>query len=201
MGQKRVLLLIGDFVEDYEVMLPYQMLLMCGVRVDAVCPHKKAGQSVPTSIHDFEGDQTYTEKRGHNFALNYSFADVRPDDYDALMLPGGRAPEYLRLDPRVMEIVSAFARGPRPLAAICHGPQMLLGTDALKGRSATAYPSVKPEIIAAGGRWIDAAPTMDNVHVDGHLITGPAWPGIHNWVRATLEQLGIRPGERGASAA
>lgn len=190
MPAKRVLMLVGDYVEDYEVMLPFQMLLMCGHRVEAVCPDKKAGQSVPTAIHDFEGDQTYSEKRGHNFTLNATFAEVRAENYDALVLPGGRSPEYLRLDSRVMEISRAFAGGPRPLAALCHGPQILVGTEALRGRGVCGYPSVKPEVLACGGRWVDPAPTMDNVHVDGHLITAPAWPAIHNWMRALLAQLG-----------
>src|SRR5215467_1385615 len=102
MAPKIILMLVGDYVEDYEVMVPFQALLMVGHHVDAVCPGKKAGDKVRTAIHDFEGDQTYSEKPGHNFALNATFADVKPESYDALVLPGGRAPEYLRLNDDVL---------------------------------------------------------------------------------------------------
>ncbi|MBX7168761.1 MAG: DJ-1/PfpI family protein [Pirellulales bacterium] len=189
---KRILMLIGDFVEDYEVMVPYQMLLLVGHRVDTVCPDKQAGQSVPTAIHDFEGDQTYSEKRGHNFVLNANFSQVKVEDYDALVIPGGRSPEYLRMNPRVIEIAQAFAGGKKPLAAICHGPQILVAADVLRGRSCTAYPAVKPDVVAAGARWVEPSPSLDNVHVDGNLITGPAWPGIHSWIKALLGQLGTQ---------
>src|SRR5438105_4569734 len=95
---RKILMLVGDFVEDYEVMVPFQALQVAGHQVDAVCPDRKAGESVRTAIHDFEGDQTYTEKRGHNFKLNATFSQVKAKDYDALVIPGGRAPEYLRLN-------------------------------------------------------------------------------------------------------
>ena len=102
---KKILMLVGDFVEDYEVMVPFQALLAVGHEVHAVCPDKAAGESVRTAIHDFEGDQTYSEKPGHNFALNATFDDIDETEYDALVIPGGRAPEYIRLNPRVLEIV------------------------------------------------------------------------------------------------
>ena len=121
MAAKKILMLVGDYVEDYEVMVPFQALLMVGHQVDAVCPNKGAGDSVRTAIHDFEGDQTYSEKRGHNFRLNAAFDEVQPQDYDALVIPGGRAPEYIRLNARVLEIVRHFAGADKPLAAICHG--------------------------------------------------------------------------------
>src|ERR1019366_4394807 len=102
MKQAKILLIAGDYVEDYEVMVPFQALQMVGHTVHAVCPDKKAGESVRTAIHDFEGDQTYSEKRGHNFTLNATFNEIRAQEYDALVLPGGRAPEKLRMNPAAM---------------------------------------------------------------------------------------------------
>src|ERR1700761_8861524 len=122
MAQARLLMLVGDFVEDYEVMVPFQALQVLGHTVDAVCPGKKKGDSLRTAIHDFEGDQTYTEKRGHNFALNATFDDIDETRYDGLVIPGGRAPEYLRLNPRILEIVRYFDKAGKPIAALCHGP-------------------------------------------------------------------------------
>src|SRR5580698_202322 len=153
MAAKKLLMLVGDYVEDYEVVVPFQALLMVGHTVDVVCPNKRAGDSVRTAIHDFEGDQTYSEKRGHNFTLNAAFDEVRPADYDALVIPGGRAPEYLRLNPRVLEIVRHFAGSDKPIAAICHGAQILAAADVLKGKSCSCYPAVSPEVTAAGGTY------------------------------------------------
>src|SRR6516162_3428440 len=171
MPAKRILMLVGDYVEDYEVMVPFQALLMVGHTVHAVCPGKKAGDKVRTAIHDFEGDQTYSEKPGHNFALNATFADVRPEDYDALVIPGGRAPEYLRLDERVLAIVRHFAEKNKPIAAICHAAQLLAAANVLKGKACSAYPAVGPEVKAAGGRFVDIA--VDAATVDGNLVTAP----------------------------
>ena len=187
---KRILLLAGDYVEDYEIMVPFQMLLMVGHQVDAVCPEKKSGDIVRTAIHDFEGDQTYSEKRGHNFRLNADFTAVKPESYDALVLPGGRAPEYLRLNARVIEIVRHFANARKPIAAICHAAQLLAAAGALKGRSCTAYPAVKPDVIACGGTWAEPSAGLDSAHVDGNLVTAPAWPAHPAWIRAFLEVLG-----------
>ncbi len=153
MAAKKILMLVGDFVEDYEAMVPFQMLTMIGHAVDTACPDKKAGESVATAIHDFEGDQTYTEKRGHNFALNATFDEVKPEAYDALVIPGGRAPEYLRLNERVLDIVRHFAQANKPIAAICHGLQILTAAGVVKGKLCTAYPAVQPELIQAGAKW------------------------------------------------
>src|SRR5512139_1652925 len=150
---KKILFLVGDYVEDYEVMVPFQALAAVGYEVHAVCPDKKAGDVVRTAIHDFEGDQTYSEKRGHNFALNAAFDEVRVEGYDALVIPGGRAPEYLRLNPRVLEIVRHFAKADKPIAAICHGPQMLAAAGILQGKSCSCYPAVAPEVAAGGGTY------------------------------------------------
>jgi protease I len=188
MAAKKILVLVGDFVEDYEVMVPFQMLLMVGHTVHAVCPDKKAGDFVRTAIHDFEGDQTYSEKRGHNFALNATFAEVRAEDYDALVIPGGRAPEYLRLNPKVLELVRAMAKAGKPIAAICHGPQILAAAGVLQGKACTAYPAVGPEVTEAGGEF-QAIP-VDKAYVQGNLVTAPAWPAHPDWIAKFLKVLG-----------
>jgi protease I len=190
MAAKRILMLVGDFGEDYEIMVPFQALLMVGHQVDAVCPDKKAGQSVRTAVHDFEGDQTYSEKPGHNFALNADFDSLNPAAYDALVIPGGRAPEYLRLNPRVLEIVRHFAESDKPIAAICHGAQILAAAGVLKGRGCSAYPAVGPEVSLAGGRFQDIG--VDQAFVDGNLVTAPAWPAHPQWLARFLEVLGTR---------
>jgi protease I len=190
MASKRILMLVGDYVEDYEAMVPFQMLLMVGHRVDAVCPDKRAGQTVRTAVHDFVGDQTYSEKPGHNFTLTADFDAVDPADYDALVIPGGRAPEYLRLDDRVLQIVRHFGATGKPIASICHGPQILSAAGVIEGKCCTAYPAVKPELIRAGGRWIDANATYSNAVVDGNLVTAAAWPGHPEWIRKFLALLG-----------
>lgn len=190
MAAKKILMLVGDYVEDYEVMVPFQMLLMVGHKVDAVCPGKKKGDTVRTAIHDFEGDQTYSEKRGHNFALNASFDEVRPDNYDALVIPGGRAPEYIRLNARVLEMVRHFAETNKPIAAICHGAQVLAAAGVLEGRTCSCYPAVSPDVARAGGTYAEIA--MDQAHTCGTLVTAPAWPAHPAWMRQFLEVLGTR---------
>jgi protease I len=187
---KKVLMLVGDFVEDYEVMVPFQALQIAGLQVDAVCPDKKAGDTVRTAIHDFEGDQTYSEKRGHNFALNATFADVQPESYDALLIPGGRAPEYLRLNPRVLSIVRQFNDAAKPIAAVCHGPQVLTAAGIVKGRKVSCYPAVGPEISAAGGEFANIK--IDDAITDRNLVTAPAWPAHVAWLQQFLKALGVR---------
>lgn len=190
MARKRILMLVGDFVEDYEVMVPFQILLMVGHEVHAVCPGKKAGETVATAIHDFEGEQTYSEKRGHNFRLNATFDEVEESRYDALVIPGGRAPEYLRLTPRAVALVRHFDVTRKPIAAVCHGAQLLAAAGALQGRACSAYPAVKFEVTAAGGNYVEASAGFDNAHVDGHLVTAPAWPAHPAWMREFLRILG-----------
>jgi len=187
---KKILMLVGDYVEDYEVMVPFQALSMVGHAVHAVCPNKKAGQTVRTAVHDFEGDQTYSEKRGHNFTLNATFSEVKAADYDALVIPGGRAPEYLRLNEQVVQIVRHFAETNKPIAAICHGAQLLAAAGVLKGKSCTAYPAVGPEVKSAGGKWVELA--VDKAHADGNLVTAPAWPAHPQWLAKFLEVLGSK---------
>jgi len=190
MPAKRILMLVGDYVEDYEVMVPFQMLIMVGHDVDAVCPDKRAGETVATAIHDFEGEQTYSEKRGHNFRLTADFDQVQAESYDALVIPGGRAPEYLRLDPRVIALVRHFAEAKKPIAAICHGPQILSAAGVLRERACTAYPALQPELTAAGAKWVPHSANLDNAHIDGNLVTAPAWPAHPAWMRAFLQVLG-----------
>jgi protease I len=187
---KKILMLVGDFAEDYEVMVPFQALLMVGHHVDAVCPGKKAGDRVKTAVHDFEGDQTYTEKPGHNFALNADFSAVRAENYDALMIPGGRAAEYLRLDEKVVSLVRQFASANKPIAAICHGIQLLTAAGIVKGRSCTSYPACGPEVTMAGGKFVPVG--MDEAHVEGNLITAPAWPAQPAWLAKLLAVLGTK---------
>jgi protease I len=185
---KKVLFLTGDFTEDYETMVPFQMLEMVGYEVHTVCPDKKKGDSIKTAIHDFEGDQTYTEKPGHNFVLNYSFDRVIVGDYDGLVIAGGRAPEYLRLNQKLLEFVKHFFVTNKPVAAICHGIQILTAADVVKGRKLTAYPAVGPEVTLAGGEF-QSIPA-DGVVVDGNLVTSPAWPAHPSFMREFFKLMG-----------
>ncbi|MDR3357999.1 MAG: DJ-1/PfpI family protein [Desulfovibrio sp.] len=192
MSAQKILLLAGDFVEDYEIMVPFQALQAVGHSVHAVCPGKKAGDTVKTAIHDFEGDQTYSEKPGHKFTLNADFDAVKTEDYDALLIPGGRAPEYLRLHARVLEIVREFDAAKKPIAAICHGPQILVSAGILKGRTSTAYPAVQPDVEDAGSRWCQVNADASNSCIDGNLVTAPAWPAHPSWIRDFLKVLGTK---------
>jgi protease I len=187
---RKILMLVGDYVEDYEVMTPFQALQMVGFEVHAVCPGKRAGQKVRTAVHDFEGDQTYSEKPGHNFTLNYSFDEVNVADYAALVVSGGRAPEYIRREPKVLEIVRHFFEANKPVAAICHGLQVLTAAGVLQGRTATAYPAVGPELTLAGARFEEVP--ADKAVVDGNLVTAPAWPAHPEWLAKFLQALGVR---------
>jgi protease I len=190
MSKKSILMMVGDYVEDYEVMVPFQALLMVGHTVHAICPGKKTGDVVRTAIHDFEGDQTYSEKRGHNFALNATFDQVKPEEYDALVIPGGRAPEYIRLNPRVLEIVRYFANAKKPIAAICHAAQVLAAAGVLAGKKCSAYPAVGPDVALAGGTYENIG--MTEAVADGNLVTAPAWPAIPAWLAKFLAVLGTR---------
>lgn len=185
---KKILFLTGDFTEDYETMVPFQMLEMVGYEVHAVCPNKKKGDIVKTAIHDFEGDQTYTEKPGHNFVLNYSFADVKVEDYAGLVIAGGRAPEYLRLNEKLLEMVKHFFSENKPVAAVCHGIQILTAANVVKGRKLTAYPAVEPEVILAGGDFQRIPASA--AYVDGNLVTSPAWPSHPSLIREFLKIMG-----------
>jgi protease I len=186
----KILMLVGDFVEDYEVMVPFQALQMVGHTVHAVCPGKKSGEFVRTAVHDFEGDQTYSEKPGHNFTLNATFDNVSPADYDALVIPGGRAPEYIRLNQDVIAAVQHFASASKPIAAICHGAQLLAAAGVVRGKRCSAYPACGPEVKAAGGEFVDI-PVTEAI-ADGNLVTAPAWPAHPRWLAEFLNVLGTR---------
>lgn len=187
MNNKKILMITGDFTEDYETMVPFQALLANGHQVDAVCPDKKAGDSVRTAVHDFEGDQTYTEKPGHNFSLNASFNEINPADYNALVIPGGRAPEYLRLNPHVIEMVRHFFFTDKPVAAICHGAQLLSAAGVLEGRTCSAYPACRYEVEASNGTFADIE--VDQAITQGNLVTAPAWPAHPEWLKQFYQLL------------
>jgi len=188
MSSKKILMLVGDFVEDYEVMVPFQALQMVGHTVHAVCPDKKAGDKVRTAVHDFEGDQTYSEKRGHDFTVNSNFDEVKTETYGALLIPGGRAPEYIRLNDKVLQIVRYFAKENKPIAAICHAAQILTAADVVKGRTISAYPACGPEVKAAGGEFVQLP--WEKAHVDGNFVTAPAWTAHSEWLAKFLKVLG-----------
>ncbi|RAM52811.1 MAG: protease [Hapalosiphonaceae cyanobacterium JJU2] len=190
MPAKKILMIVGDYVEDYEVMVPFQALQMVGHTVHAVCPEKKAGEKVRTAVHDFEGDQTYSEKPGHNFTLNATFDEVKADTYDALVIPGGRAPEYIRLNQKVLEITQYFAKTNKPIAAICHGLQLLAAANVLEGKSCTGYPACGPDISRAGGIYVDIP--VNEAMVDDSLVTAPAWPAHPRWLAEFLKLLGTK---------
>jgi protease I len=187
---KRILMLVGDYVEDYEVMVPFQALQMVGHTVHAACPDKSEGDTVRTSVHYFDGAQTFQESRGHDFTLNATFDDVKAEDYDALVIPGGRAPEYIRTNERLLEMVRHFAKEKKPIAAICHGPQVLIAADVLKGRKLTAYPTIAPDLKAAGAEFVKKE--ADEAYVDGNLVTAPAWPAHPKWLAEFLKVLGSK---------
>jgi protease I len=190
MAAKKLLMLVGDYVEDYEVMVPFQALQMVGHTVHAVCPGKTSGQTIRTAVHDFEGDQTYSEKPGHNFTLNASFEDINASDYDGLIIPGGRAPEYIRLNEKVLQICRHFANTNKPIASICHGLQVLAAADVLEGKRCTAYPACSPDVLRAGGKYTEVSVT--DAVVDGNLVTAPAWPAHPQWLAEFLKVLGTR---------
>ena len=188
MAAKKILFLAGDFVEDYEIMVPFQTLLAVGHSVDVVCPDKHSGEQIRTAVHDFEGDQTYTEKPGHNFTLNANFDDIDAASYDALLIPGGRAPEYIRLNSKVLDIVRHFDEKKKPIAAICHGSQVLAAAGVISGHNISCYPACSPDIEMAGASYAEIA--IDSAVTDGHLITAPAWPAHPEWMAQFLAALG-----------
>jgi protease I len=190
MSAKKILFLVGDFAEDYETMVPFQALQMVGHTVHAVCPDKKAGDKIKTAIHDFEGDQTYSEKPGHRFTLNATFNEIDESKYDALMITGGRSPEYLRMNPRVIQMVRHFADTKKPIAAICHGPQVLAAANVIKGKRVSSYPACAAEVTLAGAEYADIP--IDGAVADGNLVTAPAWPAHQNWLAEFLKVLGTK---------
>ena len=192
MAAKKILMLVGDFVEDYEAMVPFQILTVVVHIVHTIRPDKKAGDTVKTAVHDFIGDQTYVELTGHRFAINTDFDLVKAEDYDALVIPGGRAPEYLRLNSKVLSIAKHFMDTNKPIAAICHGPQILAAANLLTGKNMISYPAVGPECKIAGANFGEVSPAADNAITDGNLVTAPAWPAHPAWMRQFLKVLGSK---------
>lgn len=192
MAAKKILMFVGDFVEDYEAMVPYQILTMVGHTVHTVCPGKKSGETVKTAVHDFIGDQTYVELTGHRFLVNADFDSVKVEDYDALVIPGGRAPEYLRLNNKVLEMTKHFAENNKPIAAICHGPQILAAAGVIIGKHMISYPAVGPECMIAGANYGEISENADNAVTDGNLVTAPAWPAHPEWMKQFLKVLGSK---------
>jgi protease I len=192
MMPKKILMLVGDFVEDYEAMVPFQGLQMVGHEIHATSPEKKAGDFVKTAVHDFEGDQTYTEKPGHRFPVTVDFESLDPEEYTALIIPGGRAPEHLRMNARVLEIIRHFSKENKPIAAICHGIQLLTTADVVAGRLCTGYPALRDDVVRAGGKWAQSNGEFSNVVVDGNLVTAPAWPAHPAWLSEFLKLLGTK---------
>jgi protease I len=187
---KKILMLTGDFTEDYETMMPFQALQMVGHTVHAACPDKKAGDYVLTAVHDFDGAQTYSEKPGHRFVLNATFAELKAESYDALLIPGGRAPEYLRMNKQVLAMVQHFSRADKPIAAVCHGAQLLAAAGVIRGKRVSAYPACAAEVELAGATYADIA--VDQAVTDGKLVTAPAWPAHPQWLAQFLAVLGTK---------
>jgi protease I len=187
---KKILMLTGDFTEDYETMVPFQALQMVGHTVHAACPDKKAGDYVLTAVHDFDGAQTYSEKPGHRFVLNATFAELKAENYDALLIPGGRAPEYLRMNKQVLAMVQHFSRADKPIAAVCHGAQLLAAAGVIRGKRVSAYPACAAEVELAGATYADIA--VDQAVTDGKLVTAPAWPAHPQWLAQFLAVLGTK---------
>jgi len=190
MVKSRILMIVEDYVEDYEVMVPFQALQTVGHVVHVVCPGREEGETVVTAIHDFENEYTYTERRGHNFELNETFDDIDINDYNALILPGGRSSEYLRLCEEVLDMVQHFNDENKPIAAMCHGVQILISADILEGKRCTGYPALQTDISNAGGEWVDI--DMDDALVDGNLVTAQAWNAHPEWLAKFLELLGTK---------
>ncbi|XP_021896827.1 protein DJ-1 homolog D-like [Carica papaya] len=190
-ADKRILFLCGDYMEDYEVTVPFQSLQALGCHVDAVCPKKKAGDLCPTAVHDFDGDQTYSEKPGHTFTLTADFDCLDATSYDALVIPGGRSPEYLATNKDVIAIVKEFMESRKPVASICHGQQILAAAGVLEGRKCTAYPAVKLNVVLAGATWREPSP-ITRCFTDGNLVTGAAWPGHPEFISQLMALLGIQ---------
>ena len=189
MSGKKILMLVGEFSEEYEIFVFEQAMHAVGHKVDVVCPDKKAGDTIKTSLHDFEGDQTYTEKPGHLYTLNKTFAKAKPEDYDAVYVAGGRGPEYIRIDKRVQDIVRHFHEAQKPIFTICHGVQVLIAVDGVvKGRRVAALQYCEPEVRLAGGIYVDVEPT--GACADGNLISAKGWPGLAAFMRECLKALG-----------
>jgi intracellular protease, PfpI family len=191
MPGKKILMLVGEFTEEYEIYVFQQAMEAVGHTVHVVCPDKKAGDIIATSLHDFEGHQTYTEKLGHYFQLNKTFSEVRPGEYDAVYCAGGRGPEYIRTDKRVQAIVRHFHEAKKPIFTICHGVQILIAVDGVvRGKRVAALGACEPEVILAGGEYVDLSPT--EALVDGNMVSAKGWTALAAFIRECLNVLGTK---------
>jgi protease I len=189
MPGKTILMLTGDFSEEYEIFVFEQAMHAVGHTVHVVCPDKRKGDILKTSLHDFEGDQSYTEKPGHNYILNKTFSEVKLADYDAVYVAGGRGPEYIRIDKRIQDIIRHFHEADKPIFSICHGVQVLIAVDGVvRGKEVAALQYCEPEVTLAGGKYIDVPP--EGAHVDGKLVSAKGWPGLAAFMRECLKVLG-----------
>ncbi|HET7715423.1 MAG TPA: DJ-1/PfpI family protein [Bauldia sp.] len=189
MAGKKILMLVGDFTEEYEIFVFDQAMEAVGHEVDIVCPDKKAGELLHTSLHDFEGHQTYTEKLGHIHHVTKTFSKVDPADYDAVYIAGGRGPEYIRIDKRVQSILRHFHEHDKPIFTICHGVQVLMAVpESIRGKRVAGLQYCEPEVTAVGGVYVDVPPT--GAHVDGKLVSAKGWTGLAAFMRECLKVLG-----------
>ncbi|MFC7441070.1 DJ-1/PfpI family protein [Laceyella putida] len=179
---KKVLIVTGDAVEALEVYYPYYRCLEQGYETDIAAPTRK---KIHTVVHDFEDWETYTEKKGYGLEATKSFAEVNPDEYDALIIPGGRAPEYIRLHPDYGRILRPFFEKNQPIMVVCHGGISLSPIkDLITGREMTAYIACKPDIEALGATYVDK-----QTHIDGNLISGHAWNNLPELMREFIRQV------------
>jgi protease I len=180
---KKVLILAGDAVEALEIYYPYYRCLEAGYEVTIAAPSAKKLQTV---VHDFvEGMDTYIERPAYGLGADEAFENIKPESYDGLIIPGGRAPEYIRLNEHVPGIVKHFFDEGKPIAAVCHAAQIFAAIpDILKGRELTAYIACKPEVLAGGGKYIE-----ENLHVDANLVSGHAWPDLPGLMREFVSLL------------
>ncbi|RRH69278.1 DJ-1/PfpI family protein [Falsigemmobacter faecalis] len=189
MPAKSILMLCGEFTEEYEIFVFQQGMEAVGHTVHVVCPDKKKGEMIQTSLHDFEGHQTYIERFGHLAEINKTFSEINPDDYDAVYCAGGRGPEYIRTDKRIQALVRHFHEAQKPIFTICHGVQILIAVDGVvRGKRVAALGACEPEVTLAGGTYVDVLP--HEAIVDGTMVSAKGWTGLAAFMRECLKVLG-----------
>lgn len=178
----KVLILAGDAAEDLEVMYVKYRLAEAGHEAHVSAPTTRPIKLV---VHDFEeGFDTYVERPGRACPVDVPFASVDPSDYAAIVIPGGRAPEFIRVDPEVRRIVVHFFAEDKPVGTLCHGPQVPAALGLLQGRRSSGFPPLAPDIELAGGEYVDGAAV-----VDGNMVSCRGWGDLAEWSRAFLECL------------
>lgn len=189
MPGKKILMLTGEFTEEYEIFVFQQGMEAVGHTVHVVCPDKRAGDKIQTSLHDFEGHQTYIERFGHLADINKTFSEVKLEEYDAVYCAGGRGPEYIRTDKRIQAMVRHFHETGKPIFTICHGAQILMAVDGvLTGKRVGALGACEPEVRLAGGTYVDLSPT--EALVDGNMVSAKGWTALAAFMRECLKVLG-----------